>query len=70
MYSLIITCKLNDIEPLAWIVDVLAGIADHPIQKLDGLCPGAGQRVWSVVNWRHERHDDRSSQDYARQRRA
>jgi hypothetical protein len=27
MYSLIVTCKLNDIDPQAWLADVLARIA-------------------------------------------
>ncbi len=39
MYSLIVTCKLNDVDPQAWLADVLARIADHPIQKLDELLP-------------------------------
>jgi hypothetical protein len=39
MYSLIVTCKLNDIDPQAWLADVLARIADHPIQQLDTLLP-------------------------------
>ena len=39
MYSLIVTAKLNDIDPQAWLADVLARIADHPAQKLDELLP-------------------------------
>jgi transposase len=39
MYSLIVTCKLNDVDPQAWLADVLARIADHPAQKLDELLP-------------------------------
>ena len=39
MYSLIVTCKLNDIDPQAWLADVLARIAEHPVQKLDELLP-------------------------------
>lgn len=39
MYSLIVTCKLNDVDPQAWLADVLARIADHPVQKLDELLP-------------------------------
>ena len=38
-YSLIATAKLNDIDPQAWLVDVLARIADHPIRRLDELLP-------------------------------
>lgn len=39
LYSLIVTCKLNDIDPQAWLADVLARIADFPVQKLDALLP-------------------------------
>ena len=39
MYSLIVTAKLNDIDPQAWLADVLGRIADHPLQKLDELLP-------------------------------
>ena len=43
MYSLIITAKMNGIDPQAWLTDVLARIAEHPVQRLDELLP------W---NWR------------------
>jgi len=39
MYSLIVTCKLNDVDPQAWLADVLTRIAEHPAQKLDELMP-------------------------------
>lgn len=39
MYSLIVTAKLNDIDPQAWLADVLARIAAHPASKLDELLP-------------------------------
>jgi len=43
MYSLIVTAKMNDIDPQAWLADVLARIAEHPASRLDELLP------W---NWR------------------
>jgi transposase len=43
MYSLIVTAKMNDIDPQAWLADVLARIADHSASRLDELLP------W---NWR------------------
>lgn len=43
LYSLIVTAKMNDIDPQAWLADVLARIAGHPASRLDELLP------W---NWR------------------
>lgn len=39
LYTLIQTARLNDIDPQAWLADVLARIADHPAQRLDELLP-------------------------------
>jgi transposase len=39
LYSLIVTAKLNDIDPQAWLADVLARIAGHPASRLDELLP-------------------------------
>jgi transposase len=46
MYSLIVSAKMNDIDPQAWLADVLARIASHPASRLDDLLP------W---NWRPHR---------------
>jgi transposase len=43
MYSLIVTAKLNGVDPQAWLADVLARIAEHPARDIDDLLP------W---NWR------------------
>jgi transposase len=43
MYSLIATAKLNDVDPRAWLADVLRRIGDHPASRLDEILP------W---NWR------------------
>jgi transposase len=37
--TLIITAKLNDVDPLAWLADVLARIADIPQSRLPELLP-------------------------------
>ena len=39
MYSLIISAKLNDVDPRAWLADVLRRIADHPASRLHALLP-------------------------------
>jgi transposase len=39
MYSLITTAKLNDVDPQAWLADVLRRINDHPASRLDELLP-------------------------------
>ncbi|RJF86467.1 IS66 family transposase [Oleomonas cavernae] len=39
MYSLIVTAKMNDIDPQAWLADVLARIAGHLAHRLDDLLP-------------------------------
>jgi hypothetical protein len=39
MYSLIVTAKMNDIDPQAWLADVLARIAGHPARDIDDLLP-------------------------------
>jgi transposase len=45
MYSLIVTARLNNVDPRAWLADVLARIADHPASRLPELLP------WS---WRNQ----------------
>ena len=39
MYSLIVTAKMNGVDPQAWLADVLARIAAHPAHRLDELLP-------------------------------
>jgi len=46
MATLIMTAKLNDVDPQAWLADVLARINDHAIHRLDELLP------W---NWKTDR---------------
>ncbi len=39
IYTLIATAKLNDIDPQAWLADVLARLPDHPMWRIDELLP-------------------------------
>ena len=39
MYTLIGTAKLNDVDPQAWLADVLGRIADTPQTRLEELLP-------------------------------
>ena len=49
MYALIVTAKMNDVDPQAWLADVLARIADHPASKLDELLPWNWKQLRNVV---------------------
>jgi len=49
MYSLIVTARLNDVDPQAWLADVLARIADMPQGRLDELLPWNWQSCKSEV---------------------
>ncbi|MBT0671816.1 IS66 family transposase [Novosphingobium profundi] len=39
LYTLIQTARLNDVDPQAWLADVLARIAEHPVNRIDELLP-------------------------------
>jgi transposase len=39
VYTLIETCKMNDVDPHAWLADVLARLPDHPASKIADLLP-------------------------------
>jgi len=39
MYSLIVTAKMNGVDPQAWLADILARIAGHPAHRLNELLP-------------------------------
>lgn len=47
MYSLIVTARLNNVDPQAWLADVLARINDIPNPRLYELLP------W---NWKTSQH--------------
>ena len=52
LYTLIQTCRLNNVDPQAWLADILTRIADHPASRLDDLLPwnwAAGQKHRELV---------------------
>jgi transposase len=48
VYSLIVTCKMNDVDPHAWLTDVLDRIATYPASRINELLP------W---NWKTSRKE-------------
>jgi transposase len=52
IYTLIETCKLNDVDPRAWLADVLARLPDHPARRIADLLP------W---NWQADRRQARAA---------
>jgi transposase len=40
IYSLLASCKINNIEPFAWLQQTLSVIPDYPDNKLNMLLPG------------------------------
>ncbi len=40
--SLLVTCRLHDIDPYTYLVDVLQRAGDHPASRVAGLSP----RLW------------------------
>jgi transposase len=44
IYTLIETCKLNDVDPRAWLADVLARLPNHPANRVAELLPWNWQR--------------------------
>jgi transposase len=51
LYTLTQTAKLNDVDPKAWLADILKRIADHPFNRIADLLP------W---NWKNTRQLPRS----------
>ena len=50
MYTLTATAKLNDVDPQAWLADVLARIADTPMARLHELLPWRWRDQHNLVN--------------------
>ena len=49
MYTLIVSCKMNDIDPQAWMADVLARMPDITVSRLPELLPWSWKAKQEVV---------------------
>ncbi len=45
IYSLVASCKLNDIDPLRYFRDVLSRVSTHPADKIDELLPSEWKKL-------------------------
>lgn len=45
--SLLTTCKLHDVNPYTWLVDVLQRISTHPASRVDELTPRRWKELFS-----------------------
>jgi len=45
IYTLIETAKLGDVDPQAWLADVLARLQDHPAKRIAELLPWNWKRL-------------------------
>lgn len=46
IYTIIENCRMNEVNPFEYLVDVLPRIQDHPINRISELLP----RQWAVAN--------------------
>jgi hypothetical protein len=49
--TLIDNCKLTDVDPQAWLADILARLPDHSVRRIDELLPR---------NWKRPREQPQS----------
>jgi transposase len=49
IYTLIETAELNDVDPRAWLTDVLARLQDHPAKRIDELLLWKQTRLQKVA---------------------
>ena len=55
--SLIVTCRLHDIDPYTHLVDVLQRVAEHPVARIAELTPRLWKQHFSAHPMRSDLHD-------------
>jgi transposase len=49
LYSLVATCEANDVDPIAYLTDVLIRVHTHPAARIDELLPHLWTRVTGPI---------------------
>ena len=44
-YSLFACCKLNEVDPVEWLTDVMLRLPDHPVNRIEELLPHLWKKV-------------------------
>ena len=57
--SLIVTCRLHDIDPYTYLVDVLQRVAEHPVSRTAELTPRLWKQHFAAHPLRSDIHDFR-----------
>jgi hypothetical protein len=52
MYTIIETAKMNNLNPEAYLYDIITCIAEHPINKIDQLLPWNWTTLYDARNTR------------------
>ncbi len=52
IYSLVATCKLPDINPYEYFVDILPKVAEYPAKKMPTSRPSTGKSIGKTGNSR------------------
>jgi transposase len=57
MHSLIVTCRLHQIDPYDYLVDVLQRVGQHPARRVDELTPRLWKQLFADTPLRSPLHD-------------
>lgn len=58
--SLLTTCKLHDIDPYDYLVDVLQRVSQHPASRVDELTPRKWKTLFAANPLRSALYDQQS----------